>query len=358
MRVIDLRSDTVTRPTSGMRQAMVEAAVGDDVFGDDPTIRQLEERIAILLGKEEGLFVASGTMGNLVAMLTHAGRGDEIILGSLAHTFLYEAGGCSALGGIHPHVLQNEPDGTIDLEAIRQAIRNPADPHQPPTRLICLENTHNRRGGIAWAPEHGDAVAALARERGLLVHLDGARLFNAAVALGVSPEELARGADSVMVCLSKGLGAPIGSVLCGDRPFILRARRMRKLVGGGMRQVGMLGAAGLYALDHHVDRLAEDHENAAALARGIDEIAGLDCRQGTPSSATWTNLVYFDVDGSDAGDPSLDAATLVERLRVRGVLAIPLGTGGQRIRMVTHLDVSASDIEAALDALRSAMDET
>jgi len=358
MRMIDLRSDTVTRPTSGMRRAMAEATVGDDVFGDDPTIQRLEERTAALLGKEGGLFVASGTMGNLVAMLTHAGRGDEIILGHLAHTFLYEAGGCSALGGIHPHVLQNEPDGTIDLEAIRQAVRNPDDPHQPPTRLICLENTHNRCGGIAWPPEHGDAVAAFARERGLVVHLDGARLFNAAIALGVSPEKLARSGDSVMVCLSKGLGAPIGSVLCGDRTFILRARRMRKMVGGGMRQVGVLGAAGLYALDHHVDRLAEDHENAAVLARGIAEIPGLDCRQGVSSSTMWTNLVYFDVNGADAGDPSLDAASLAERLRDRGVLAIPLGTSGRRIRMVTHLDVSASDIEVALDALRSAMNET
>jgi threonine aldolase len=199
-------------------------------------------------------------------------------------------------------------------------------------------------------------VGAFARERGLLVHLDGARLFNAAIALGVSPERLARGAHTVTICLSKGLGAPVGSVLCGDRAFILKARRMRKLVGGGMRQVGVLGAAGLYALDHHVDRLAEDHENAATLARGIAEIPGLVCQQRTSSSETWTNLVYFDLE--ESGAAPLDAATLAERLRSRGVLVIPLGTSGRRIRMVTHLDVSASDIDAALDALRSSVNET
>jgi threonine aldolase len=358
MHAIDLRSDTVTRPTTGMRQAMAEAVVGDDVFGEDPTIQKLERRMADLLGKEDGLFVASGTMGNLVAMLTHAGRGDEIILGHLAHTFLYEAGGCAALGGIHPHVLQNEPDGTLGLEAIGRAIRNPDDPHQPLSRLICLENTHNRCGGIASSPEYYDAVSELAQERGLLVHLDGARLFNAAIALAVPPSALARSADSVMVCLSKGLGAPVGSLLCGSNSFIHKARRTRKLVGGGMRQVGVLGAAGLYALDHHVDRLAEDHRNAARLARGIDEIAGLSCRHPAPPSTAWTNLVYFTVDEATAGDPSVDALVLAERLRTRGVLAIPLGTDGRQIRMVTHLDVSASDIDVALDALRSAMDET
>jgi threonine aldolase len=358
MQAIDLRSDTVTRPTAGMRQAMAEAVVGDDVFGEDPTIRELEQRTADLLGKENGLFVASGTMGNLVAMLTHAGRGDEIIVGHLAHTFLYEAGGCSALGGIHPHVLQNEPDGTFELQAIEGAIRNTEDPHQPPTRLICLENTHNRCGGIASPPEYYDAVGELARERGLSIHLDGARLFNAAIALAVSPSALARSADSVMVCLSKGLGAPVGSILCGCTPFIHKARRIRKLVGGGMRQVGVLGAAGLYALDHHVERLAEDHQNAARLALGIDEIPGLVCRRPVPASTAWTNLVYFAVDGATAGDPKIDALALTERLRAKGVLAIPLGSARKQIRMVTHLDVSASDIDVALEALRSAMDET
>ncbi|MGB2983245.1 MAG: low-specificity L-threonine aldolase [Candidatus Bipolaricaulia bacterium] len=358
MRRIDLRSDTVTRPTDGMRRAMAEAIVGDDVFREDPTARQLEERMADVLGKESGLFVASGTMGNLVAMLTHAGRGDEIILGHLAHTFLYEAGGCSALGGIHPHVLENEPNGTLDLGAIGRAIRDPDDPHQPITRLICLENTHNRCGGIASSPEYSDAVGTFAREKGLLVHLDGARLFNASTALDVPPCDLTRSADSVMVCLAKGLGAPIGSVLCGSRPFIEKARRTRKLVGGGMRQVGVLAAAGLYALDHHVQRLGEDHANARKLAEGIDEIPGLTCTWDDSMSTAWTNLVYFSVDGAIVGDPALDAYRLTERLDERNVLAIPLGTDNRQVRMVTHLDVSTSDIDVALEALRSVVNMT
>jgi len=353
MHTIDLRSDTVTRPTDGMRQAMATAVVGDDVFGDDPTVQELERRTAALLGKERGLFLPSGTMANLVAMLAHAGRGDEVILGHLSHTFLYEAGGCAVLGGIHPHTIRNEPDGTLDLRAVELAIRNPADLHQPTTRLICLENTHNRCGGIASSPEYLDAVAALARRRGLLVHLDGARLMNASVALGLSPERLAHGADSVTICLSKGLGAPAGSVLCGTETFVARARRMRKLVGGGMRQVGILAAAGLYALDHHVERLAEDHENARRLAEAIADMPGLDCPQGRPSPAVWTNLVYFSV-----VHPDVDAAALTERLRERGVLAIPLGADGRRVRMVTHLDISSADIDRAIDALRSAVNET
>lgn len=355
---IDLRSDTVTRPTEGMRRAMAAAVVGDDVFGEDPTVAELEGRMASLLGKERGLFVASGTMGNLVAMLTHAGRGDEIVLGHLAHTFLYEAGGCAALGGIHPHVLRNAPDGTLDLEEIARAIRDPEDLHQPPTRLVCLENTHNRCGGIALSPEYCNAVAEVARSNGLAVHLDGARLFNASIALSVPPATLARSADSVMVCLSKGLGAPVGSVLCGSEAFVRSARRVRKLVGGGMRQVGILAAAGLYAIDHHVDRLAEDHENAFRLARGIAEIPGLNCPQGEEPKAAWTNLVYFRIDESAVVDRALDAPALAERLRTRGVLAIPLGSDRRQMRMVTHLDVAASDIDTALAALRSAMAET
>jgi len=358
MQPIDLRSDTVTRPTEGMRRAMAEAAVGDDVFGEDPTVRELEERMAAILGKEAGLFTASGTMGNLVAMLAHAGRGDEIILGHLAHTFLYEAGGSAALGGIHPHVLRNAPDGTLDPEEIALAVRDLTDPHQPPTRLVCLENTHNRCGGIALPLEYSDRIYALAQERNLLVHLDGARLFNAAEALGVPPEELSRSADSVSICLSKGLGAPVGSVLCGTRPFIDRAHRMRKLVGGGMRQVGILAAAGLYALDHHIDRLAEDHESARRLARGIAEIPGLACDHLEFAADRRTNLVYFGVEEGIGTDGTFDAVELTDRLRERGVLAIPLGADRRRVRLVTHLDVSSSDIDVALDALRSTMQET
>jgi len=354
--MIDLRSDTVTRPTPGMRRAMAEARVGDDVFGEDPTVRELEERMADRLGKEAALFVASGTMGNLIAILTHAGRGDEMIVGELAHTFIYEGGGSAALGSVHPHPLPNLSDGTIDIDLVRRAIRNPADLHQPMTRLISLENTHNRCGGVVLTPEYTDAVARIAHSEGIHVHLDGARLFSASVASGIPPAELARGADSVMVCLSKGLGCPIGSVLCGDRAFIERARRARKLVGGGMRQAGIIAAAGIYALDNNIERLAEDHKNALRLARGIAEIPGLSSSQAAPPPTAWTNLVYFEIDPDVASDRLLTAEILVERLKERGVLALPLG--GEQIRMVTHLDVSGSDIEAALDALRSAMNET
>ncbi len=359
MDVIDLRSDTVTRPTQAMRNAMASAPVGDDVYGEDPTARHLEERMADRLGKEAGLFVASGTMGNLVALLAHAGRGDEIILGDLSHTFLYEAGGSSALGGIHPHILRNREDGTLDLEQVRLAIRNPNDPHAPRSRLIVLENTHNRCGGIALTAAYGQEVAALAREHGLALHLDGARLFNAAVALGCPITELTAPFDSVTVCLSKGLGAPVGSVLCGSRDFIGAAHRMRKLVGGGMRQIGILAAAGLHALDYHVERLADDHHNAARLARGIAELDGLTCAQALqPTEGAWTNLVYFTVDGAAAGRPELTAASLSDQLKTRGILANPLGSSGKQMRMVTHIDVTAEDIETTLTQLRSCLQGT
>ncbi len=350
---IDLRSDTVTRPTEGMRQAIASAEVGDDVFGEDPTVLRLEERVSSLLGKEAGLFVASGTMGNLVALLTHAGRGDEVILGDRSHTFLYEVGGCAGLGGIHPHTLENRDDGTLDLAAIEAAIRDPSNVHFPKTKVICLENTHNRCGGIALSPEYSDAVAALASRHGLIVHLDGARLFNAAVTCSVEPTRFTRSADSVTICLSKGLGTPVGSVLCGTRSFIETARRMRKAVGGGMRQVGILAAAGLHAIEHHIDRLADDHANAAKLAAGIDALDGLSCEQ--VGEGTWSNLVYFSVDGPALGQPELDAEALCGRLKERGVLALPLGAKSPRIRMVTHLDVSSSDVDTALDALRSSL---
>jgi threonine aldolase len=330
MKVIDLRSDTVTRPTEGMRRAMAQAEVGDDVYGEDPTVNRLQEMMAERLGMEAGLFVASGTMGNIVAVLTHGGRGDEMILGNLAHTFLYEGGAAAGLAGIHPRPLQNEPDGTIPLDAIEEAIRA-ENIHFPKSRLLCLENTHNRCGGAVLTPDYSAAACELAHRYGLAVHLDGARLFNAAIALGVEPSTLTRGVDSVMVCLSKGLGAPVGSVLCGSRPFIRQAKRMRKIVGGGMRQAGIIAAA------------------------GIDTIPGLACAQADGPA---TNLVYFTVDGDAVGDPSLDAALLSERLRARGVLANPLGENLQQMRMVTHLDLTREDIDEALSALRSSIDET
>jgi threonine aldolase len=357
--MIDLRSDTVTQPTEAMRQAMASAAVGDDVYGEDPTVRALEEMTADRLGKEAGLFLASGTMGNLVALLAHAGRGDEVILGDLSHTFLYEAGGCAALGGIHPHTLPNETDGTLDLTRIRRAIRDPEDPHAPHTRLVVIENTHNRCGGIALSAEYGERVAALAEAHGLTMHLDGARLFNAAIALDCPTKRLTKPFDSVTICLSKGLGAPVGSVLCGSSEFIRSAHRARKLVGGGMRQAGIIAAGGLYALTHHVERLAEDHEHARQLASGIAETPGLSCPQAAdPAKGAWTNLVYFTVDGEAAGCPEVTAPELVQRLQRRGVLAHVLGSEGTKIRMATHLQISSQDIQATLRHLRLCLNGT
>jgi len=352
MKFIDLRSDTVTKPTPPMRQAMAQAAVGDDVYDEDPTVNRLQELAAERLGKEAGLFVASGTMGNIVALLTHGGRGDEVILGDLSHTFLYEGGATAGLAGIHPHVLKNEPDGTLPIGAIEAAIRTD-DIHFPYTRLICLENTHNRCGGTIISPEYCARVTDLAHSRGIAVHLDGARLFNAAVALGIPPAELTGNVDSVMICLSKGLGAPVGSLLCGTREFITRAKRMRKIVGGGMRQAGIIAAAGIYAIENNVDRLAEDHENARRLADGISAIDGLTVGiMGASTPAVQTNLVYFSVD-----DPSLDARGLSQRLRARGILANPLGAADQ-MRMVTHLDVTGEDITTAISLIGDAMNGT
>jgi threonine aldolase len=356
MRWIDLRSDTVTRPTEAMREAMAAAAVGDDVYEEDPTVRLLEERMADLLGKEAGLFVASGTMGNLAALLTHAGRGDEVIVGRQAHTFLYEVGGSAGLGGIHPAVLDNAPDGTVPLAAITEAVRNPLDIHAPRTRVITLENTHNRCGGVVLDPVYTDAVACLAHKNDIAMHLDGARLFNAARALCLPPTRWSAAFDSVMVCLSKGLGAPVGSVLCGTRDFVRAARKIRKMLGGGMRQAGILAAAGLYALDHHVARLDEDHANARRLAAGVAEIPGLSSPQASLAPTAWTNLVYVRIDSPAPAE--LDSTLLSRRLRERGVLASPIGKSGRELRMVTHLDVSAADVEDALLALRSAVQGT
>ncbi|MBN1857800.1 low-specificity L-threonine aldolase, partial [Candidatus Bipolaricaulota bacterium] len=300
---IDLRSDTVTQPTGAMREAMFTAAVGDDVYGEDPTVCALEDTMADMLGFEAALFVASGTMGNLVAVLTHAGRGDEVIIGDRSHTFLYEAGGISALGGVHPHTIPNDDDGTLALDAILEAIRTD-NIHFPRSRALCLENTHNRCGGTVLGIEYVDSACELAHEHGLAVHLDGARLLNAATALGVPASELTRHVDSVMICLSKGLGAPVGSVLCGSRRFIEQALRIRKLVGGGMRQAGILAAAGMFALSHHVDRLADDHRRATCLAEGISAIPGLRLLGSGPGGMPETNLVYFEIDRNAGDDAS------------------------------------------------------
>ncbi len=338
MDVIDLRSDTVTQPTPAMREAMARAEVGDDVYGEDPTVNRLEEMAAALVGKEAGLFVPSGTMGNLAAILAHCQRGDEVILGHLAHIFLYEAGGMAALGGVHPHPIPNQPDGTLALEEVRAAIR-PDDVHQPPTRLITLENTHNRCGGAALTVEYTRAVGDLAREHGLRLHLDGARLFNAAVALGVEPAALTEPVDSVTFCLSKGLCAPVGSVLCGSRAFIERARRIRKQLGGGMRQAGVLAAAGIVALETVLPRLGEDHIRARALAEGLRIIPGL-VVEGEPA----TNMVYLHL----TDDLSLDAAQVAERLQLRGVRVGVVGP--RRFRLVTHYWIDNDAVLRAVDA--------
>jgi threonine aldolase len=341
--MIDLRSDTVTLPTPAMREAMYRAEVGDDVMGEDPTTNRLEAIAAERLGKEAGLFVVSGTMANLVALLTHCGRGDEAIIGHRSHTFLFEAGGSATLGGIHHYAVPNQPDGTLRLDDIEAAVR--ADNvHHPRSRLVCLENTHNRCGGRALTPAYTDTVCELAHRHGLLVHVDGARIFNAAVALDVDVRELVRSVDSIGFCLSKGLSAPVGSVLCGSADFIREARRWRKAVGGGMRQCGVIAAAGIVALDEMVDRLAEDHANARRLAEGIADVPGID----VDPSVVQTDIVIFGV-----ARERMAASQLVAALRERDVLVSAIGP--TQIRAVTHYGVEAADVEAAAGAIREAM---
>jgi threonine aldolase len=346
VKTIDLRSDTVTLPTPAMRDAIYRAELGDDVFGEDPTTIRLEKMAAERMGKEAAMMVASGTMANLVCVLTHCRRGDEVILGDRSHTFLYEAGGMSALGGIHPRTILNQPDGTLSLEDIRAAIRGD-NVHFPRSRLICLENTHNRCSGSALTPAYIEAVATLAGNRGLLLHLDGARIFNAAVALDLDVKELARHVDSVSFCLSKGLSAPVGSVICGSREFIAEARRNRKVLGGGMRQCGIIAAAGITALEQMIDRLAEDHANARRLAEGIARIRGLSIEL----SRIQTNIVYFDLVSGE-----LTAEELVTRLNDKGIKVLQVGP--TRLRAVTHHGIIAEDIDLALAALGEATEES
>lgn len=341
MEYIDLRSDTVTLPTPAMREAMAQAEVGDDVYGEDPTINRLQDTAASMLGKEAGLFVASGTMGNLIAVLAHCGRGDEVILGNLSHTFLYEAGGISALGGVHSCQLPNQTDGTLDLAAIRGAIR-PDDAHHPVTRLISLENTHNRCGGVVLSAEYCWSVRDLAHEHGLMMHLDGARLFNAASALSLSARQLAEPFDSVTFCLSKGLAAPVGSVLVGTRDFIARAHRLRKQLGGGMRQAGILAAAGLLALAG-AERLAEDHVRAKNLAAGLNAIPGV-----VVSPPPQTNMVFVNLT-----QPQASAAEVARQLAEIGVKVHV--TGKQRFRLVTHYWIDDAAISTTIAAFRSVL---
>jgi len=334
--LVDLRSDTVTRPGEGMRRAMLAAELGDDVFGDDPTVNRLQAQAAALLGFEDALFFPSGTQSNLAALMSHCQRGDEVIVGQEAHTYKWEGGGAAVLGSVQPQPLDFEPDGTLDLERVAQVIK-PDDPHFVRTRLLCLENTHH---GKAVPLEYLLEARDFARAHGLKLHLDGARVWNAAVKLGVDIREIAGCFDSVSFCLSKGLGAPVGSLLCSTAEVVRAARRWRKALGGGMRQAGILAAAGIYALESHVDRLEEDHRNAARLAAGLGEIDGLE----VDFSPQQTNMVFVRVD-------SARAAALAASLREQGVLI----SGGEKLRLVTHLDVDRDDVGRVVEAFRESL---
>ncbi len=346
MKFIDLRSDTVTEPTPAMREAMARAEVGDDVYGEDPTVNRLQAMAAELMGKEAALFVPSGTMGNLASILAHCQRGDEVIVGDKAHTFLYEAGGISALGGIHSCQLPNQPDGSIALEHLQAAIR-PKDIHQPPTRLIALENTHNRCGGVVLSPEFCQQVGEFAKERGILTHLDGARIFNAAVALGIPAKDLAAPFDSVTFCLSKALCAPVGSLICGSQSFIERVRRVRKQLGGGMRQAGVLAAAGIVALETMIDRLADDHARAKRLAEKLRDAPGLILESGSPA----TNMIFAQLESASP----VTTKQVCDALRERGVLVGAIEP--HRFRIVVHYWIDDAAVEITAKAFHEVLKE-
>lgn len=340
---LDFRSDTVTKPTPAMREAMARATVGDDVYKEDPTVNALQDKAAALTGHEAGLFVPSGTMGNLASILAHCQRGDEIIVGKRAHTFLFEAAGAAALGGINIQTLPNQADGTLLLEHIEAAIR-PDDPHQPITRLVSIENTHNRCNAVSLSAEYTNSVAEVAHNRSLKFHIDGARIFNAAIDQNVPVSHLTQQADSVTFCLSKGLSAPVGSVICGSKEFIQKALRARKQLGGGMRQAGILAAAGIVALDTMVDRLAEDHQNAKMLVAGLATIPGIEIEPETQH----TNMVYFSLNSN----VPMSLAELREKLAGQGLL---VGGGSDRVRMVTHAWVDSDSVETAIEIIASVL---
>lgn len=344
MEYIDLRSDTVTKPTPEMREAMAEAEVGDDVYRDDPTVNRLEELAAKMLGKEAALFVPSGTMGNLLALLVHCQRGDEVIVGNQSHIYLNEAGGMSALGGIQPCPIPNQVDGTLALEDILASIRT-EDVHHPITRLVCLENTQNVCGGVPLTPAYTRQVGELTRRNHLSLHIDGARVFNAAVAQNVSVRELVEPADSVMFCLSKGLAAPVGSMLVGTNKFIMRARHLRKMLGGGMRQVGVLAAAGIISLEKMTKRLAEDHARAKKMADGLRQVEGLVVDAGSPH----TNMVYLNL----SEDLPLDARQVMEKMKTNGVLID--AENARRFRLVTHYWIDDHAVEKTVSAFEKSL---
>ena len=338
MDVIDLRSDTVTHPTPAMRAAMANAIVGDDVFGDDPTVNALQDYAAQLLGKEAALFVTSGTQGNVIACLTHCQRGEELIVGKEGHIFRWEVGAASALGGITMHQVAMQPNGEIKLEDIEAAIRNSADVHHPITKLVCLENTQGGMGGVPLSADYVNRVADFVHARGLQLHIDGARLFNAAAALNVEPIELVRKADSVQICLSKGLCAPAGSLLLGTQDFINRARRIRKMLGGGMRQAGVIAATGLIALKEMRSRLREYHEHAEQLARGLAAIPGITVHPVHKR----TNMVFFSVPAR------VESAKFVAAMKAKNILLI----GGPRFRAVTHYWITPERVDEVITAVR------
>ena len=333
MNKVDLRSDTITLPTKEMFDAIAGAELGDDVFQEDPTVNQLEDLAATKFNKEAALFVPSGTMANLVAVLSHCQRGDEVILGDQAHTFLYEAGGISAFGGVHSRQIPNQEDGTLLLEDIKKSIRK-EDVHFPPTRLICLENTHNRCLGMPLSVDYTNSVTEIAKNNSLSVHVDGARIFNASVSLDVAVTELTENIDSVSFCLSKGLSAPAGSMLCGTKDFIEKARRNRKALGGGMRQAGVLAAAGLVALEKMTDRIIDDHKNARTLAEGISNIEGISINL----ERVKTNIIYFSLD-----HPKVGGALLLEKMAGKNIHFFELGPSW--FRLVTHAGVSKDDVD-------------
>jgi threonine aldolase len=329
-----------------MREAMAKAKVGDDVWGDDPTVQRLQQMAADRMGKEAALLVPSGTMANLVSALVHCSRGDELVLGDQSHTFRYEAGGISAVGSIHPHTLRNKTDGTVDLVEVEQAIRPSGNPHFPRTAAIFVENTHNICGGAAIPPAYFQTLRQVADRHGIPVHLDGARVFNAATALDCPVTDITQHVDTVSFCLSKGLSAPIGSLVCGPTPFVKQANRMRKLLGGGMRQAGVIAAAGIVALEQMVDRLADDHRNARRLAEGLAQIKGIEI----DLRAVQTNLVYFGL----SEDVPVEPSTLIQRLDREHNVKIG-GRGGRRFRIVTHYWITSERVEIAINAFRTVL---
>ena len=342
-RIVDMRSDTVTTPTERMRRAMYEAELGDDVYGEDPTVNRLEALSAERLGKEAALLLLSGTMGNLVGMLAQARAGDEVICGQYSHIFLNEAGGAAALGGLQLHPIPTVR-GVMDPHDVEGALRDPRNLHHPRSKLVCLENTANKDGGAAVSVEAMDAIAETAHQHGLRVHVDGARIFNAAVSLDVPVERLVQNADSVTFCLSKGLGCPVGSILAGSEEYIAEARRWRKMIGGSLRQAGVIAAAGVVALDEMVDRLGEDHANARRLAEGLNALPGL----SVDLDGVDTNIVMLDVDTE-----RVDPKAFVAAMRERGVkIGSPYGG---RIRLVTHYQISPDDVTFALRAAESVL---